>query len=173
MMGRITHLARDGGPIARSGLAAALLLMAGCAADPPSLQEGLWEVHGQTIEKPANTTATFAYQLCRDHLYDKAATAQMKNVKGCSTLFKKVGDGKFSSASTCVVADTTIVSNGLTTFRSPSATHSEARALYAPALGGKTDETLIEDQTYVGKCPRGMRAGDTMNSDGIVLHHGA
>jgi hypothetical protein len=142
------------------------------AGSPPKIKEGLWEVHGQSIEKPANTTTDFTYKICRDHAFDKAATTLLKNVKGCTTILKDLGSGKYASASTCAVAGITIVSNGVTTYnKNHEAVHSETQAKYTPALNGKTDETMTQDQQYVGNCPTGVKPGDTIGTDGLIRHH--
>jgi hypothetical protein len=150
--------------------AAVCLPFAGHADDLPKLREGLWEVRGQSVENPGDKRREFTYRLCRDHAYDKAAYALLKNVQGCTTAIKKLGGGKFSSASTCTVAGVTVVSNGLSIYASDS-THSESRATYTPAFNGKTEETVTQDQQYVGKCLVGMRPGDTISPDGLIRHH--
>ena len=153
-------------------IAAALLLgTAACAHDPQRIKEGLWEIHSVSVENPGAKKAEFQYQLCRDHAYDSAANARVKNVKGCSTQFKDMGDGRYASASTCKVAGTSIVSNGITTYQKGESTHSETQARYSPPFNGKSTETMTEDQRYIGPCPLGVKIGDTIGPDGIVRHH--
>jgi hypothetical protein len=142
------------------------------ASDPPKIKEGLWEIHGQSVENPGERKSEFTYKLCRNHAYDHAAMALLKNVKGCTTVLKDLKDGKFSAASTCTVAGTTIVSNGLTTYIGDSTTHSETHATYTPPFNGKTEETMTQDQQYVGDCPAGMKPGETLDPDGVIRHHG-
>jgi Protein of unknown function (DUF3617) len=153
--------------------AAALVLQIAIvrAADPPEVQEGLWEVHGQTIENPGNKTTVFTYQLCRSHAYDKAMDALVKNVKGCSTEFDSVGGGRYTSASRCTVAGTLIVSKGTYTHESSTATRSESFATYTPPFHGKTDETVTQDQKYVGDCPAGVNPGDRIMADGSLQRY--
>jgi len=55
---------------------------------------------------------------------------------------------------------------------SETVVHSETQASFSPPLDGKTEEALVEDQQYVGKCPAAMRPGDLLPPDGIVRHHG-
>ncbi|MDT5130848.1 MAG: hypothetical protein QOE41_159, partial [Mycobacterium sp.] len=64
------------------------IAVAACAGNPPQLQEGLWEIRAQRIENPGEKHTEFAYKLCRDHAYDKATNARIKDVKGCATLVK-------------------------------------------------------------------------------------
>ena len=47
----------------------------------------------------------------------------------------------------------------------------DSHAAYTPAFDGKTDETLTEDQQYIGKCPAAMKPGDRLNPDGILWRH--
>jgi hypothetical protein len=154
-----------------AGVAACLSVTAGCANGPPKLKEGFWEIRGQRVENPGNRRSDFTYKLCRDHAIDRAADSMLKDVKGCSTLIKKLGDGKFSSASTCQVAGMTIVSTGSSYYRSDESIHADTHAAYTPPFNGKTEESLTEDQLYIGKCPASMRPGDRINPDGVMYHH--
>jgi hypothetical protein len=150
---------------------ASLLLSVAVAGDPPKLKEGLWEVHVQSEEKPSGAKTDVTYQLCRDHAYDKTADELLKNLPGCTTVIKDAGKGKFTSASNCVVNGTTVISSGLTVFTSKTATHSETEARYLPPFKGKTEETMVQDQQYVGGCPNGTKPGDTISADGFIRHH--
>jgi hypothetical protein len=151
--------------------AAALLVPMAHAADPPPLKEGLWEIRGQSIENPGGRKTDFTFRLCRSHAYDKAMDAQVKNVKGCKTSFDAVGGGRFTSASRCEVEGTTVISNGTFTYESPTSTRSESHATYDPALHGKTDETVIQDQMYIGECPKGMNPGDRVTAEGSLQRY--
>lgn len=147
------------------------MLPAAQAAEPPKLKEGLWDIRGERVENPGAQRTEFAYKLCRDRAYDKAAEAALKGVKGCTTILKKLGSGEFASASRCAADGMIITSNGLSTYQGDTAVHSETHAAYTPPFNGKTDETLTEDQHYLGKCPAAMKPGDRIAPDGIVRHH--
>jgi hypothetical protein len=140
--------------------AAAFLLSIARAADPPPLKEGLWDVSGESIVNPGGKKTEFNYQLCRNHAYDKAMDALVKNAPGCTTSFDDLGGGRFASASSCSAEGTLIVSKGTYTHESATATHSDSYATYTPAYRGKTDERVLQDQRYVGDCPAGMKPGD-------------
>ena len=75
-------------------LAGALLLSVARAADPPPLQEGLWEVRGRSVENPGAKVTNFIYRLCRNHAFDTAMDAQVKNAKECSTSLRKFPPGR-------------------------------------------------------------------------------
>ncbi len=152
--------------------AATLLLTIASAADPPPLQEGLWEIRGQSIDNPGGRKSEFTYRLCRNHAYDKAMDAMVKNVKDCTTAFDSLGDGRYSSESRCTIDGTVIVSKGTYTYLSATSARSESYATYTPAYRGKTDETVIQDQNYVGACPAGMRPGDRITVDGTLQRYG-
>ena len=142
----------------------ALLLPIARAADPPQLREGLWEIHGQRIENPGNRRTEFTYRLCRSHAYDRAMDDLVKNQKDCTTSFESLGGGRYASSSRCTAAGIVIESKGTYTYESNTSTRSESTATYDPAFHGKTDETLIQDQNYIGICPAGMRPGDRINA---------
>ncbi|MGC1386951.1 MAG: DUF3617 family protein [Steroidobacteraceae bacterium] len=152
--------------------AATLLLTIASAADPPPLQEGLWEIRGQSIDNPGGKKSEFTYRLCRNHAYDKAMDAMVKNVKDCTTAFDSLGDGRYSSESRCTIDGTIIESKGTYTYLSATSTRSESHATYTPAYRGKTDETVIQDQNYVGACPAGMRPGDRITVEGTLQRYG-
>jgi hypothetical protein len=138
------------------------------AADPPPLKEGLWEIHGHSVENPGGRETDFTYRLCRNHQFDDAMNAQAKNAKECNTSFDDLGGGKYASSSTCLVPGTAIVSKGTYTYESSTAARSESHATYTPAFHGKSEETITEDQKYVGRCPSNMKPGDRILSDGTL-----
>lgn len=150
---------------------AAALLTVARAADPPPLQEGLWEIRGQSIANPGSKRTEFTYRLCRNHAYDQAMDALVKNQKDCTTSFDSLGGGRYTSSSRCTVSGTVIESKGTYTYQSPTATRSESSATYTPAFRGKTDETVIQDQTYVGSCPAGMKPGDRISTEGTLQRY--
>jgi hypothetical protein len=152
-------------------MAAVLALSVARAADPPPLQEGLWEVHGRAIEGPSGKTTTFTYRLCRNHAFDAAEDAQVKNVRECNTSFDDLGGGKFASASSCNVGGRVIVSKGTYAYESATSTRSESHAIYTPPFNGKSEETLVQDQHFVGPCPAGMNPGDRIMADGSVQRY--
>src|ERR1700689_3941219 len=144
--------------------AAALLLSVARAADPPPLKEGLWQIHGQSIENPGAKRTEFSYQICRNHAYDNAMDALVKNAKGCTTSFDDLGGGRYSSSSSCNVDGTLIDSKGTYTYERTTSARSESYATYTPAYKGKTDEHVVQDQKYVGNCPDGMKPGDRITN---------
>jgi ribosomal protein S11 len=138
--------------------------------DPPKLKEGLWEIHGQTVENPGNKRTDFTYRLCRDHAYDDAANKKLREVEGCSTVLKDLGGGRIASTSSCQVAGVTIDSTGLMVYKDDASTHAESRATFTPAFQGKSDETITQDQKFIGKCPGDVKPGDRIAADGRIWH---
>ncbi len=149
-----------------------LLLAVAHAADPPPLQEGLWEVRGRSVENPGAKVTNFSYRLCRNHAFDTAMDAQVKNARECSTSFDDLGAGRFAAASSCNLGGRVIVSKGTYTYDSATLTHAESHATYTPAFNGKTEETLLQEQRYVGDCPAGVNPGDRIMGDGSVQRYG-
>jgi hypothetical protein len=149
---------------------ALLALLAGSCATYPQIQEGLWDVRVQSTENPGAKKTEFGYKLCRDHAYDKQTDALVRNNKDCKTKLEAAGPNRYSAASRCTVSNTVIESKGLSIYKSGNSIHSETVATYSPRLYGKSDETLILDQQYLGSCPAGMKPGDRLLSDGQVVH---
>jgi opacity protein-like surface antigen len=150
---------------------AALCLSAAQAADPPPLQEGLWEVRGRSVENPGGKASDFSYRLCRNRAFDAAMDAQVKNAKECTTSFDDLGGGRFAAASSCSLGGRTIVSKGTYTYDSAVSTHQESHATYTPPFQGKTEETLTQEQHFVGPCPAGMNPGDRIMANGVLQRY--
>ncbi len=153
------------------GALALLLISLAQAASAPALKEGLWEVRGQIIENPGAKQTQFAYRLCRNHAYDKAMDDRVRTVKGCSTSFDNLGHGRFAAASRCTLDNVVIDSKGTTVYESDTAMHSDSRSTYSPAYRGRTDETIVEDQHYLGPCPAGVQPGDRLMPDGSLQRY--
>ncbi len=140
------------------------------AADSPPLQEGLWEISGQMIENPGNKRTDFKYQLCRNHAFDSATDALVKNAKGCTTSFDDLGAGRFASASSCNVDGTLIESKGTYVYESMTSTRAESVATYSPPYRGKTEERVVQNQHYLGGCPPGLKPGDRIMGGAVVRY---
>jgi hypothetical protein len=152
------------------GVLCALAIAVARAASPPQLQQGLWEIRVQSTENPGAKKTEYAFRLCRDHAYDKETDDLVKNNKSCTTKLQSLGSDRFSAASRCTLSGIVIVSQGLSVYQNGGSVHSESAATYTPPLYGKTDETMIEDQRYLGSCPAGMKPGDRMMADGSIVH---
>jgi Protein of unknown function (DUF3617) len=139
------------------------------AAHPPQLREGLWEIRVQSSENSDGKKSDFVYKLCRDHAYDKRIDAVAKKNKNCATKMESLGDGRYSAASRCTAEGIVIVSKGLSIYQNDTSVHTETVATYTPAFYGKTDETMIQDQRYVGSCPVGVKPGDRIMADGRIV----
>jgi hypothetical protein len=152
------------------GVLCALAIAVARAASPPQLQQGLWEIRVQSTENPGAKKTEYAFKLCRDHAYDKETDDLVKNNKNCSTKLQSLGGDRFTAASRCTLSGIVIVSQGLSVYQNGGSVHSESAATYTPPLYGKTDETMVEDQRYLGSCPAGMKPGDRMMADGSIVH---
>jgi hypothetical protein len=139
------------------------------AAGPPRLLEGLWEISVHSTENPGGKSTEYSFKLCRDHAFDKQTDELVKNNKNCATQLQSLGADRFSAASRCTVSGIVIVSKGLSVYQKNTAVHSESAATYTPPLYGKTDETMVQDQRYLGNCPAGMKPGDRILADGSLV----
>jgi len=157
------------GMYASTGVLLALAAWDVNAAAPPKLQAGLWESRVQSTENPGAKKTEYSFKLCRDHAYDRQTDDLVKKNKNCTTKIERLADDRFSAASRCTVPGMVIDSKGLSIYRNNTAIHSESAATYTPPLYGKTDETIIQDQHYVGACPAGMKPGDRILPDGRLV----
>ena len=153
------------------GILLALAVTEARAARPPQLLEGLWEIQVRSTENPGGRKKEYSLRLCRDHAYDDKQTDDLvKDNKNCTTKLESLGGDRFSATSQCSVSGIVIVSKGVSAYKGGSTVHSESTATYTPPLYGKSDETIIQDQRYLGSCPAGMKPGDRMTADGSIVH---
>jgi len=151
---------------------AALELPLARATDPPTLKEGLWSIHTQSIDNPGAKKSEGTYTLCRDHAYDTANRARAKTVQGCTTVHESFQGGKYSTEIHCVIGGTAIESKATTTFQGDVSSHTEGHSTYTPVFNGVSETTTVMDQKYVGSCPAGVQPGDRIGADGKVIHSG-
>ena len=152
--------------VAATGL---VLLMAG-PTDPPSVKEGLWSIHTETITNPTGKKTETSYTLCRSHAFDDSMRAAEKAMKGCNTVSESLQNGNYASEIQCKMGSTTVDSKGTTTYTGDTATHGETQVSYSPAMGGVTGSVIVTDSKYTGACPDGTVPGDRTNADGTVIH---
>jgi hypothetical protein len=152
------------------GILLALAVTGVRAANPPQLREGLWEIQIRGTENPGAKKTEYSFRLCRNHAYDKETDNLVKNNKNCKTKLDSLGGDRFSASSRCSVSGVVIVSQGVSVYQGGDTVHSESTATYTPPLYGKSDETMIQDQRYLGSCPAGMKPGDRMMADGSIVH---
>ncbi len=133
------------------------------AVEHPQMKEGLWQIRTQTVDNPGSKKSESTVQVCRDHAFDEKTEALARTIKGCSTIKESFAGGKYTSEMSCKVGNTVIASRGVATFGGDTSAHSETHVTYTPAFGGNTDKAMIQDQTYLGRCP----AGCTPETEGI------
>jgi len=151
-------------------LAASVCLPATAGAiDHPPAKEGLWQIHTQTTDNPGARFSEGTVKVCRSHAFDAAVEAKNKERKDCQTLEENLSGDTYTSSARCSVANTTIETKGTTKF-GDNASHSEIHVTYTPALYGNSEETMIQDQTFLGACPAGMQPGDRQAQDGRIIH---
>jgi hypothetical protein len=168
---RFGALASRGWLLPAALLPALLLVALARAASPPLLKEGLWQVQGEIVENPGDKHRAFAYRVCRNHAYDRSMDERVREVQGCRTSVSDHGHGRFMSSSRCTVDNVVIDSQGTTFYESDTATHAESHSTYSPAYHGRTDETIVQDQRYLGNCPQGMQPGDRLMPDGSLQRY--
>ena len=137
----------------------------GCSSSPsrmpptlPRCRKGCGRCADAASRIRAAQVTNFSYRLCRNHAFDAAMDAQVKNAKECSTSFDDLGSGQFAAASSCTLGGRVIVSKGTYTYDSATLTHAESHATYTPAFNGKTEETLLQEQRYFGRMPGGNQS---------------
>lgn len=139
------------------------------AIDTPNMKEGLWKLHMVTTS-PGSAPSEANYSICRNHAYDQHVHDLAMKHPGCTITEGSPSGNKRTFTGTCKVGTTTINSVSTVTFLSDTSFHSETSTTYTPALYGKTHDTMVQDQTYVGSCPAGMNPGDIMSADGQIRH---
>ncbi len=152
-------------------LCAALLFPLGVlyAIDEPSLKEGLWSVHTQTIQNPGNKKDQGDKSICRSHAFDEHVQSLAKKVN-CKSISENSSGGTKTTETECTVGGSVIKGKGTVTMSGDTAAHSESHATYTPPMYGMSETTMITDQKYLGACPAGTQPGDIIFSDGRITH---
>jgi len=140
------------------------------AADAPALKEGLWSIHKVTTSNPGNKVDIKNFTLCRSHAFDQQADAKKNALKDCTTVFDFTRNNTHTTEMRCVVGGSILLTKSVATMADDRHTHSDAHATFTPVFDGQTETTIVEDQSYRGKCPAGLQPGDEVQADGTVLH---
>ena len=130
------------------------------ADDAPLLKEGLWSISGSRTDSLNPQKQVFSAKLCRDRAYELHSRTFATSRKECSTQTVTNSPSVYSTTLTCTVGPTRIVSTTTVTYNN-RVVHSDSRATYTPAPQGKTWASIVEDQTYIGACPKNMKPGDS------------
>ena len=137
------------------------------AIDTPNMKEGLWKFHMVTTS-PGSAPSEVNYSLCRDHAFDQRGHDMAMKQTGCVITEGSASASKRTFTGTCKVGATTITSVSTVTYSGDTSFHSETSTTYTPAFYGKTHDTMVQDQTYIGSCPAGMNPGDIMDTNGQI-----
>jgi hypothetical protein len=148
----------------------AMPIGAAYAIDYPPLKEGLWQTRMQTINNPGDKKSESTIKVCRDHAFDKSAEAMATQQPGCTTIDDSHSGDVYSNEMRCKAAGSVISAKSNFAFKGDSAVHAETHITYTPAMYGMADQTLIQDQAYLGSCPAGMKPGDLLSPDGTIQH---
>jgi hypothetical protein len=133
------------------------------AADFPEHKPGLWEM---TINMSGPGMGPMTERICldadTDHLLYKFAAGM--NQKMCSKMDVHGSGGKVVVDTVCHIANTTATGHSVTSFVGNTATHTESRVHYEPAMFGRTDSNSTQDGKWLGACPADMKPGDILMS---------
>ncbi len=151
------------------GSAVAATVSVARAAGPPRLLEGLWEISVHSTENPGGKETEYSFRLCRDHAFDKQTDELVKNNKNCATNCRAWDADRFSGGVPLHRVRHRHRVERAVRLSEDTAVHSESAATYTPPLYGKTDETMVQDQRYLGNCPAGMKPGDRILADGSLV----
>jgi hypothetical protein len=134
------------------------------AADLPSHKPGLWQMTiSATTPGMGQTTERICLDANTDRLLYKLAAGI--NQRMCSKVDVHASGGKVIVDTACHIANSTVTGHSVTTFVGDTATHTESRVHYEPAMFGKTDATSTQDGKWVGQCPADMNPGDAIISN--------
>ena len=143
-----------------AALALLFLVVVASAVDFPERKEGLWERHNQTTVNPGNKKTEIIAKICRDHAYDKSVTVTKPRDPSCTYNLESLGGGRYSSETRCNLGATVVQTKQSFLYQGDSSFHSETHMTYTPAFNGRTDQTVMLDEKYIGSCPAGKKPGD-------------
>jgi hypothetical protein len=152
-----------------------LLLLVGAAyadfPDMPPMKEGLWKIRMIDTTSGQKLTDT-TYSLCRDHTWDQHVRQMaQKMLTSCTTTSDVKSGNTRTVVTSCKISNSTVVSKSTLTSSSDTNYHTETFATFTPPLFGQSQDSMIQDQTFMGACPTGMQPGDRQLADGTIQHH--
>jgi len=140
-----------------------------CAAEPPVLKPGLWEV-----------VRVSSQQVDQKHLMtmclDESVQAEMREVgmgmakNMCSQNDRSFDGTRMVVNSVCQMGSSTLTSKAVTTFKGNTAYHTEVSARYEPPMMGTRESNMSVDARWVSQCKPGQKPGDMTLDNGQTIN---
>lgn len=157
-------------------LTAACLLAFGIAhavdfPDMPPMKEGLWKIH-MVDTTPGQKPTENTYLFCRDHASDqRGRQIAQKFLASCSAPTDTKSGNTRTMVMSCKIANSTITTKSILTAFGDTHYHTESSSTFTPPLYGQSQDSMIQDQTFVGACPANMQPGDRQLANGTIQHN--
>jgi hypothetical protein len=156
-------------------LAATFLLLLGVAhadfPNMPPLKEGLWKIRMVDTtagQKPTDNT----YSLCRSHAWDQQVRQiALKVLANCSTTTDTKSGNTRTVVTSCKLSGSSVITKSVLTSISDTHFRTDTLATFTPPMFGRSQDSMTQEETFLGACPAGMQPGDHQLPDGTIQHH--
>ena len=154
-----------------SFLLAAVALLMGATDIPqmprmPSMKEGVWLIHNQTIQHPSEEKAESGGKVCQKADWNNSLPMKVKTPKGKCKYAVESGATKQKYEMACDVSGVAIKVTETREFIDENNERVVVDVTYNPPADGVTGSTIISEGTYVSACPSGVKPGSEMLPDG-------
>jgi hypothetical protein len=140
-----------------------------CAADPPVLKAGLWEVVRTTTQESGQKHVT---TMC----LDDSVQAEMREFgmgvakSMCSQNERSFDGTRMVTSSVCNMGPSTITSKTVMTFKGNTAYHADGTATFDPPMANVRESKVSIDARWTGPCKPGQRPGDMTLENGQTMN---
>ena len=137
---------------------------------PPPMKDGLWENHSKQTQQGKTVFDTSA-KMCQSKELTKSLRSsgeEYRKKNECTSSVTQPSPNIFVEESRCAKGPNAgSVSKIIYTYQSDTASHMEMHMNV-----GKSETLMTVDSKYLGSCPAGMKAGDTVMADGKKISAG-
>jgi hypothetical protein len=154
----------------KTSLLLAAVVLLGAADIPklprmPSMKEGVWLIHNQTIQHPSGEKADGAGKVCQKADWNNGPM-KVKTPKGKCKYAIEAGATKQKYEMACDVSGVVIKVTETRELIDENNGRTVVDVTYDPPADGLTGTTIISEGTYVSACPAGVKPGSEMMPDG-------
>ena len=153
-----------------SFLLAAVALLMGATDIPqmprmPSMKEGVWLIHNQTIQHPSEQKTEASGKICQKADWNNGPM-KVKTPRGKCKYAVEAGAAKQKYEMACDVSGVVIKVNETREIFDENNGRVVVDINYDPPSDGMAGTTIISEGTYVSACPAGVKPGSVMMPDG-------
>jgi Protein of unknown function (DUF3617) len=137
-------------------------------ADVPSLKPGLWEMVRSTQPDDKKHVTTMCLDTELQAQMQEFGMGMAKNM--CPQTDRQINGNRLTVTATCKLGESTMKSQSVMTFTSPTAYHTDMSATYDPPFMNMSQTKGTMDGKWLGACKPGQQPGDITLESGQTIN---